>query len=90
MDETYDLTLLLHSREHLKEADINPTDGEEIYKHTTQFKYCEFCLEPVQNCAYQWWFIPTDFSCCICDCCFNTFREMFKWRLLDGWDIDWG
>lgn len=28
-------------------------------------------------------------SCCICEECFNDFKDMFHWRKLDGWDIDW-
>lgn len=73
----------------LHNKEINPTDGEEIYKHAPYLKRCEFCLDPVRDTPYQWWFIPEDVSCCICEKCFHDFKEMFHWHKLDGWDIDW-
>ena len=48
-----------------------------------------FCCEKVQDTPHQWWFIPEDLSCCICEECYNDFREMFHWKKLDGYDIDW-
>ena len=82
---------LLHSHtEHLNMACINPTDGEEIHKNAPYLMHCEFCLEPVQNCPHQHWFLPVDLSCCICETCFKDFSERFQWKLLDGFDLDWG
>lgn len=75
--------------QHLKKAEINPTDGEEIHRHAPHLKYCEFCFEPVKDNPHQWWFIPLDLSCCICEDCYHDFKELFAWRKLDGWDIDW-
>lgn len=38
---------------------------------------------------YSFWFVPEDISCCICENCYSDFKEMFEWKDLDGWDIDW-
>lgn len=82
---------LLHSRvSYLKMACINPTDGEEVHRNAPYLEHCVFCFEPVQDCAYQHWFLPVDLSCCICETCFRDFSGMFQWRLLDGFDLDWG
>ena len=75
--------------DYLKNAYINPTDGEEIAKHAAHHKSCIFCFEEVKDTPHQWWFMPEDMSCCICEECYNDFREMFGWKKLDGWDIDW-
>lgn len=81
---------LLHSNlPHLEMACINPTDGEEIHRNAPYLEHCIFCLESVQNCSHQQWFLPVDLSCCICEACFKDFEEMFHWKKLDGWDIDW-
>lgn len=80
---------LSNNVEFLKKAYINPTDGEEICRHAPHLKRCEFCLEPVQDNLHQWWFVPTDLSCCICEECYNDFKEDFEWKKLDGWDIEW-
>lgn len=90
MAEKDDWRLLNNNGECLKKAYINPTDGEEICKHAPQLRRCEFCFEPVQDNSHQWWFIPIDLSCCICEDCFHDFKEMFEWKKLDGWDIEWG
>lgn len=81
---------LSHNVEFLKKAELNPTDGEEICRHASHLKFCEFCLEPVQDSPHQWWFIPLDLSCCICEVCYSDCKESFEWKKLDGWDIDWG
>lgn len=80
---------LLNNVEYLKGLSINPTDGEELAKHMPHLKKCIFCWNKVNGKSYQAWFIPEDMSCCICEECYNDFKEMFKWRRLDGWDIDW-
>lgn len=80
---------LFNDVEYLKKAYINPTDGEEICRYAPHLKRCEFCLEPVHDNLHQWWFVPTDLSCCICEECYNDFKEHFEWKKLDGWDIEW-
>ncbi|MBO5033189.1 MAG: hypothetical protein J6D08_15165 [Lachnospiraceae bacterium] len=80
---------LLKDVDYLKKAKINPTDGQEIFKHAPYLKRCEFCLEPMQNDSNQWWFIPHDLSCCICEKCYKDFHDDFEWEKLDGWDIEW-
>lgn len=89
MIEKDDWRLLVNNGESLRKASINPTDGEEICKYAPKLKKCAFCLKAVQNDPYQWWFIPNDFSCCICENCFSDFKEMFEWKKLDGWDINY-
>lgn len=89
MTEKDDWRLLNLDGEFLKKAYGNPTDGEEICKYAPQLKHCEFCFEPVQDNSHQWWFIPVNLSCCICEDCFHDFKEMFAWKKLDGWDIEW-
>ena len=74
---------------HCIEAAIRNYTGEEICKYAPKLKKCAFCLKAVQNDPHQWWFIPNDFSCCICENCFNDFKEMFEWKKLDGWDINY-
>ena len=90
MVEKDDWRLLVNNGKELLKTCVNPTDGEEISNHAPRLMRCEFCLEPVQNTPHQQWFIPIDLSCCICENCFNDFKEMFEWKLLDGWDIHWG
>lgn len=68
---------------------VNGTDGEELVKHSFAFRKCIFCLENVENNPHQWWYMPEDMSCCICEECYRDFKEMFRWKELDGWDIDW-
>ncbi len=80
---------LLNDVEYLQGVEINPTDGEEIYEHAPYLTKCQFCWEKVKNSRFQYWFITTDVSCCICDECFQDFKESFGWKLLDGWDIEW-
>lgn len=90
MIDKSDWRLLHNDVEHLKMVYINPTDGEEIDRNAPYLKNCTFCLKPVQNSPHQQWFLPVDLSCCICETCFKDFEEMFQWKKLDGWDIDWG
>ena len=80
---------LLNMVEYLKDAYMNPTDGEELYTHSVHLRQCRFCLEPVNNSRHQYWYIPLDLSCCICEKCFRDFQEEFEWKVLDGWDICW-
>ena len=90
MIEENDWRLLHHNTAHLKMAEVNPTDGEEIHQNAPHLKRCIFCLEPVQNSPHQYWYLPTDLSCCICETCFGDFKTLFRWRQLDGYDLDWG
>ena len=80
---------LLNDVEYLKNMYMNPTDGEEIIEHAPYLKRCIFCWDEVRDIRHQWWFVPIDMSCCICEECYNDFNEMFGWKKLDGWDIDW-
>lgn len=80
---------LLNDVEYLREAEMNPTDGEEITEKATNLNKCIFCWDVVENDGNQIWYIPKDVSCCICEECFNVFKDEFKWKLLDGWDIAW-
>ena len=80
---------LMNDVEYLKNKEINPTDGEELAKNAPYLKECIFCWEKVRDNFRQWWYLPTDMSCCICEECYNDFKDMFNWRKLDGWDIDW-
>lgn len=89
MPEKDDWRLSVNDGKSLKKACLSPTDGEEICRRASQLKRCAFCLEPVQNTPHQWWYIPIDLSCSVCENCFNDFKEMFEWKKLDGWDIDW-
>lgn len=81
--------LQINDVEYLKNKCINPTDGAEITEHMPYHKKCVFCWDKVENTHHQWWFMPEDMSCCICEECYNDFKEMFEWKALDGWDIDW-
>ena len=81
---------LLNDVEHLKERELNPTDGEEIASCAPDLKSCIFCFGKVEGSPYQLWFVPGDFSCCICEKCYRDFRETFHWKMLDGWDLAWG
>lgn len=29
------------------------------------------------------------YDCCICEEYYSSFKEMFGWKELDGWDIEW-
>ena len=82
---------LLNDVEYLMCAEIEPTDPEELQAHRPELTHCVFCWDFVPGpAAYlQWWYVPLDKSCCICEKCFSDFRERFRWKLLDGWDIEW-
>ena len=80
---------LLNNVEDLNNKYVNPTDGEEIVKHAPYLKMCMVCWEKIQDSPHQLWFIPKDLTCCICEECYNDFKELFHWKELDGWDIDW-
>ena len=80
---------LLNDVEYLKDKELNPTDGEEITAHAPHLKTCAFCWEQVRDTRHQWWYLPLDLSCCICEKCCDDFKEMFRWKMLDGWDLEW-
>ncbi len=80
---------LLSVDDELKKKEINPTDGEEIGLHAPYLNHCAFCWTQVDHTRHQYWFVPTDLSCCICEKCYHDFKELFQWRELDGWDIEW-
>ena len=89
MVEKDDWRLQINDVEYLKNKYINPTDGAEITEHMPYHKKCVFCWDKVENTHHQWWFMPEDMSCCICEECYNDFKDLFEWKPLDGWDIDW-
>ena len=89
MVEKDDWRLQINDVEYLRNKYINPTDGVEITEHMPYHKKCVFCWDKVENTHHQWWFMPEDMSCCICEECYHDFKEMFEWKALDGWDIDW-
>ena len=67
--------------EYLKNASMYPKYSKEIIEHAPYLNKCIFCGEKVRNTPpNQWWFIPRDISCCICEECYNDFYEMFHWR----------
>lgn len=82
---------LLNDVWHLKGQSINPTDSEELHIHMPQLKHCAFCWCEMKDTFphHTRWYLPLDRSCCICEACFQDFKEMFDWKLLDGWDIEW-
>ncbi len=80
---------LLHDVERLRGKSINPTDGEELCANAPHLKKCIFCLDTVEDNQNQFWYITEDIGCCICEECYKDFKEEFKWKELDGWDIEW-
>ena len=80
---------LLNDVEHLKEMELTPTDGEDVANYAPDLKSCVFCFEKVVSDPHQRWFVPGDLSCCICEKCYNDFKDTFHWKKLDGWDLDW-
>lgn len=79
----------LNDAEYFKNKYLNPTDEEEIMKHAPHLTKCALCLNKLRNRPYQRWFVTEDMRCCICETCYNDFKETFHWKKLDGWDIDW-
>lgn len=80
---------LLNNVDWLRGKNINPTDGEELCANAPHLGKCIFCWDAVKNNRHQFWYIPEDLSCCICEECYKDFKEDFKWKELDGWDIEW-
>ena len=80
---------LLNEVGYLKGKNINPTRGVEISKRARYLKKCAFCWDKVDTKMNLCWYVPEDMSCCICDDCYDDFKEMFEWKKLDGHDIDW-
>lgn len=80
---------LLSVDDGLKCKELNPTDCEELGLHAPYLTHCAFCWIQVEHTRHPFWYIPTDLSCCICEKCYHDFRELFQWRELDGWDMEW-
>jgi len=80
---------LLNDVQHLLCQEIDPVDGEDIIEHLPHINKCQFCWDKVEDNKKGFWYVPLDKSCCICEECFNDFKEQFNWYLLDGWDIEW-
>lgn len=80
---------LMKDVEFLKGVEVNPTDGEEIVNNAPHLKQCIFCSDEVMDNLYQRWFLPIDCKSCICEKCYSDFNELFGWKTLDGWDIEW-
>lgn len=80
---------LLNDVQHLTNQEIDPIDREDIIKYLPNLKHCQFCWGKVVDGKKDFWYLPLDKSCCICGNCFNDFKKLFKWKLLDGWDIEW-
>lgn len=80
---------LFNEVESLKDQSFNPTSGAEIFSKAPRLKKCIFCWDEIDQTNNSIWFIPEDISCCICKNCHDDFKEMFRWKDLDGWDIDW-
>ena len=87
--ESDDWRLLSVDVDELMYRDINPTDGEELGLHARHLTHCAFCWTQVEHTRHQYWYLPTDLPCCICENCFRDFRELFHWNELDGWDMEW-
>ena len=87
--ESDDWRLLSVDVDELMYRDINPTDGEELGLHARHLTHCAFCWTQVEPTLHQYWYLPTDLPCCICENCFRDFRELFHWNELDGWDMEW-
>lgn len=87
--ESDDWRLLSVDADELLYREIDPTDGEELGLHAPGLTYCAFCWTQVEHTRHQRWFIPTEKTCCICENCFRDFKELFHWRELDGWDLEW-
>lgn len=87
--ESDDWRLLSVDADELLYRDIDPTDGEELGLHVPGLTRCAFCWTQVEHTRHQRWFIPTEKTCCICENCFRDFKELFHWRELDGWDLEW-
>ena len=76
----------------LQKQSLNPTNGEEILKHTIHLRHLRqgaFCWDKVADRREKRWFVVVDLSECICEQCYQDFRIQFDWKLLDGWDLDW-
>ena len=80
---------LLNDVWHLKEKCLNPTDGEELCQNAPHLKACIFCWCRVEQTDYSDWYISENIDCCICQNCYDDFKSIFHWRILDGWDIEW-
>ncbi|MDE5618912.1 MAG: hypothetical protein K2I80_00085 [Ruminococcus sp.] len=80
---------LLNDVDDLRSIELNPTDGEDIFANAPHLKHCIFCLDLVNDDKFQFWYIPVNISCYICENCYRDFKDMFMWKILDGYDIDW-
>ena len=87
MDEKDDWRLL-HDTVHLKKQYVNPINGNSILQKLPSLHHCIFCWDTVEKRIYDRWYLPIDQSCCICEDCFQDFRALFQWKLLDGWDLE--
>lgn len=80
---------LLNDVQHLTNQEIDPVNGEDIIEHLSDLEKCRFCWDKANDNKKGFWYLPLDKSCCICENCFNDFKELFEWTLLDGCDIEW-
>lgn len=80
---------LLNDVDNLRGIYLNPTTGKDIRANAPHLKCCIFCLDAVSDDTHQWWYVPEEITCCICEKCYKDFKDSFMWNDLDGWDIDW-
>lgn len=82
---------LLNDADCLRDQYLDPVSSNEIILHLPELKHCVFCLEqlPEQLSYYERWYITPDRKNCVCESCFNDFREYFNLKSTDGWDVEW-
>lgn len=82
---------LLNDAEFIRGQYLDPVSSNEIIEHLPELKHCLFCWDnlPKKLSYYQTWYITIDRKNCICEKCFNDFKEYFELKSTDGWDVEW-
>lgn len=67
---------------------MNPAEGTTILQKLPTITQCIFCWDKIEQDLHNKWYLTLDKSCCICEECFKDFKDLFQWKLLDGWDVE--
>ena len=82
---------LLNDGESIRGQYLDPVSSNDIIEHLPELKHCLFCWDrlPGKLNYEQVWYITSDRENCVCENCFNDFKEYLELKATDGWDVEW-
>ena len=82
---------LLNDGESIRGQYLDPVSSNDIIEHLPELTHCIFCWEklPGKLSYCQRWYITSDKKTCVCENCFDDFKEYLELKSTDGWDVEW-